>query len=92
MSESEKISIGDVMGFVDTHLNIDGHVILSEIIIKHLNKIKDVKDYIKERDREKIQQEKNDKKQKMLIEKMENKKLLEEKKIREEIIKAKKLF
>lgn len=81
MSESEKISIGDVMGVTDTHLNIDGHVILSEILIKHLNKIKDVKEYIKNRDREKIH-----------LEKMEKKKLIEKKKIREESIKTKKLI
>ena len=92
MSESEKISIGDVMDVKDTHLNIDGHVVLSEIIIKHLDKIKDVKEYVKNRDREKILLEKNIKKQKMLIEKMEEERLLEEKKIREEILKTKKLF
>jgi hypothetical protein len=90
MSESEKISIGDVMGITDTHLNIDGHVILSEIIIKHLNKIKDVKEYIKIKDREKIQAEKNLKKEKMLIEKMKIKQLLEEEKRKEEMLLAEK--
>jgi hypothetical protein len=90
MAEFEKISIGDVMGITDTHLNIDGHVILSEIIIKHLNKIKDVKEYIKIKDREKIQEEKNAKKEKILIEKMKKKRLLEEKKIQEEMLLAEK--
>jgi hypothetical protein len=90
MSESEKISIGDVMDIIDTHLNIDGHVILSEIIIKHLNKMKDVKEYIKIKDREKIQEEKNAKKEKILIEKMKKKQLLEENKRKEEMLLAEK--
>lgn len=81
MSESEKISIGDVMDIVDTHLNIDGHVILSEIIIKHLNKIKGVKDYVKKKNKEK-----------MLIEKMEKERLIENKKRKEEMLKTKKLI
>jgi hypothetical protein len=81
MSESEKISIGDIMDIVDTHLNIDGHVILSEIIIKHLNKIKGVKDYVKKKNKEK-----------MLIEKMEKERLIENKKRKEEMLKTKKLI
>lgn len=81
MSESEKISIGDVMDIVDTHLNIDGHIILSEIIIKHLNKIKGVKDYVKKKNKEK-----------MLIEKMEKERLIENKKRKEEMLKTKKLI
>jgi len=92
MSESEKISIGDVMDIVDTHLNTDGHIILSEIIIKHLDKIKDVKDFIKARDREKIQLEKTAKKQEKLKKEMEKKKLLEEKLLKEKLLKTKTLI
>ena len=39
MCKSEKISIGDEMGCVDSHPGISGHKIISEIILTHINKI-----------------------------------------------------
>lgn len=37
MCEQEKISIGDILGFVDTHPNVEGHQVLSKIISDHFS-------------------------------------------------------